>query len=303
MTTPAELQTKMEKLETNMARLDTFTNGSDTTTVTVDGGVVVPSIAKLMKDIADEYEAATVIVTAQEAVNDAFAWANNAEDSQHTDAEARTGYSAFHWAQKAAASAALLPLDKTDATVDPTISNDSSEGYSVGSTWYNIVSKEVFKCIDASVGAADWVLTTLTLDDLGALAAQDIVTIALMASAAKAYDIGFMAGFAADGTEEDVAVQLYGSVILTRPITFEDIEAYANNAPTGAAIQFDVKKNGVTIFATAPEIDDGSNADDGNHALSVTSGVAGDRISFELTQIGSTNPGSGVMFSLKGRLA
>lgn len=85
-------------------------------------------------------------------------------------------------ADEAAASAAQLPLNKYDATTDPTVNADSSAGYSAGSNWLNISSQEAFKCIDSSVGAAVWVTTTLTIDDLGALASQSSVTLAVLAA-------------------------------------------------------------------------------------------------------------------------
>lgn len=309
MTTLQErIEASTTQLETDSDLMHDVVHGGTSTTVVTEGGTV-KSLAKSIADMEAAYAANSVIATGQGHLDDAYNWANRAEDSEYTDGDARTGYSAFHYAEKssafaaaAAASAAIFPLNKTDATVDPTVNDDSADGYIVGSTWFNIVSKEVFKCIDNSLGAADWVLTTLTLDDLGALAAQDSVTIALMANAAKPYDIGFVAGYGIDGTEEDVDVQQYGAVILTRDVIFEDIEAYALTAPVGSAMQFDIKKNGVTIFSTAPEIDDGSNADDGNHVISVTSGAAGDRITFEITQVGSTTSGSGVMLSIKGRI-
>ena len=42
------------------------------------------------------------------------------------------------------------------ATVDPTVSNDTSQGYAVGSTWTDTTNDNSFKCVDASAGAAVW---------------------------------------------------------------------------------------------------------------------------------------------------
>lgn len=50
MTTSAEIQTKVNKTITNMDRLDGIVNGDNTTTVTVDGPQIVPSIQKAIKD-------------------------------------------------------------------------------------------------------------------------------------------------------------------------------------------------------------------------------------------------------------
>jgi len=47
-------------------------------------------------------------------------------------------------------------LSNFTATVDPTVLNDSSEGYSAGSWWINVAAETVWSCIDASLGAAVW---------------------------------------------------------------------------------------------------------------------------------------------------
>jgi hypothetical protein len=43
-----------------------------------------------------------------------------------------------------------------DSNVDPTITNDSSQGYSAGSTWINILLRRQFVCVNATIGAAVW---------------------------------------------------------------------------------------------------------------------------------------------------
>lgn len=49
--------------------------------------------------------------------------------------------------------------------LDPSVSDDASDGYSLGSTWYNTSSKQGFACLDSTVGAAVWRKTTLEIDD------------------------------------------------------------------------------------------------------------------------------------------
>lgn len=61
-------------------------------------------------------------------------------------------------------------LDTKDATVDPTVNDDETQGYSEGSRWYNQSTSEIFECMDPTTGAAVWVTTSLTLDDLGSAA-------------------------------------------------------------------------------------------------------------------------------------
>jgi hypothetical protein len=48
---------------------------------------------------------------------------------------------------------------KTDATGSPTVNDDSSAGYGVGSDWVDVTNDNIYKCADASVGAAVWVAT------------------------------------------------------------------------------------------------------------------------------------------------
>ena len=75
-------------------------------------------------------------------------------------------------AQAAAeAAAAMLPLNNYTATAPPTVNDDSGDGYSVGSRWVDTTGDlEAWTCASASVGAAQWLPTTLTVDDLGSLA-------------------------------------------------------------------------------------------------------------------------------------
>lgn len=47
-------------------------------------------------------------------------------------------------------------LDKLDATAAPTVNDDSDDGYSIGSRWFNLVTDKAYTCLDTSVGAADW---------------------------------------------------------------------------------------------------------------------------------------------------
>lgn len=46
-----------------------------------------------------------------------------------------------------------------NSSVDPTVNNDSSQNYEVGSTWTNSTAQTKYVCMDASVGAAVWVET------------------------------------------------------------------------------------------------------------------------------------------------
>lgn len=54
----------------------------------------------------------------------------------------------------------------------PTVNDDANAGYSAGSVWIDTVASpnESYRCTDPTVGAAVWILTTLTSDELAAVA-------------------------------------------------------------------------------------------------------------------------------------
>lgn len=58
-------------------------------------------------------------------------------------------------------------------TVDPTVNDDANDGWEVGSLWLNTVTKNAFRAVDVTVGAAVWADTTVTASDLGTMAVQD----------------------------------------------------------------------------------------------------------------------------------
>lgn len=100
-------------------------------------------------------------------------------------------------AAAAVAAAALLPLNNYTATAPPTVNDDSADGYSVGSRWIDTTGDlEAWTCASASVGAAQWLPTTLTVDDLGSLAVLNEVAYANIAAAALADSAAIIAGTA-----------------------------------------------------------------------------------------------------------
>lgn len=67
-------------------------------------------------------------------------------------------------AQSQAKLSALNPIDiqhNFSATTDPTVGDDDTAGYSIGSRWINTTSETTFVCLDASSGAASWQLVVL----------------------------------------------------------------------------------------------------------------------------------------------
>jgi hypothetical protein len=48
------------------------------------------------------------------------------------------------------------------ATANPTVSDDTDDGYTIGSWWINTTSDEAYLCVDATAGAAVW--TKISVD-------------------------------------------------------------------------------------------------------------------------------------------
>ncbi len=123
--------------------------------------------------------------------------------------------------------------------------------------------------------------------------------------ASTPYDVGFVAGFDADGVKSNAVVQSYGELVMARTGSFTGEAGYADTAPTDAALILDIEKNGTTIYATKPQF--------ATTAQTLTAGVlktdgtedfvSGDRITFKITQIGSTLPGQGIRFTVQGTTA
>ena len=113
------------------------------------------------------------------------------------------------------------------------------------------------------------------------------------------YDIAFTAGFDSDMVKEDVAVATYGEMVMARAGTFVGEAGYVDTAATGAILIVDIMKNGTTIYATTKPQFAISATGLTAGVLTVTTFAAADRITFKVTQIGSTEPGEGVRFTLK----
>jgi len=54
-------------------------------------------------------------------------------------------------------SAFVKQLNKTNATAAPAVTDDSGDGYTVGSVWIDVTNDEAYICVDATEGAAVWI--------------------------------------------------------------------------------------------------------------------------------------------------
>jgi hypothetical protein len=111
------------------------------------------------------------------------------------------------------------------------------------------------------------------------------------------YDISFIAGWDSNTVQSDVAVQTYGQMVMSRTGDFDGEIGYIDTVCTGAVLICDVEKNGSSIYSTKPQFAV-STATMTAGVLSTTTFASGDRITFKVTQIGSTIAGKGVRFML-----
>ena len=114
----------------------------------------------------------------------------------------------------------------------------------------------------------------------------------------RPYDMAFLAGYDKDMVKEDITVRTYGELVMARAGTFEGEQAYIDTVCTGAVLICDILKNGTTIYSTKPQFAV-STATHTAGVLSVTTFTAGDRMTFKVTQKGSSAAGQGVRFTLK----
>lgn len=112
------------------------------------------------------------------------------------------------------------------------------------------------------------------------------------------YDVAFNAGYDADMVKEDITVATYGELVMARAGTFLGENGFIDTPATGATAIVDILKNGTTIYSTKPTFAIASNTAAAG-VLSVTSFAAGDRITFKITQKGSTEAGEGLRFTLR----
>lgn len=78
-------------------------------------------------------------------------WTFDSTDPSTTPSEA---------SETSSSGAGIQPQSHRSASADPTVNDDSNDGYAVGSYWVNTTTDKAFICLDATVGAAVWELLT-----------------------------------------------------------------------------------------------------------------------------------------------
>jgi len=119
---------------------------------------------------------------------------------------------------------------------------------------------------------------------------------------AKPYDIAFVAGFGSLMAPENIAVQTYGELVVPRSIIVTGEVGFLDVPTAGLPAVLDVQKNGVSIYTTKPQFLVAANGLSAG-SLATAAFVAGDRLTFKVTQVGTTSKGQGTRFTLKCILA
>ena len=68
-------------------------------------------------------------------------------------------------------------LTNFTSTVDPTVTDDNTQGYSVGSRWINTITKTIFTCVLSTTGAAEWAIDTQSSSNLSVIVKEATDTI------------------------------------------------------------------------------------------------------------------------------
>ena len=111
------------------------------------------------------------------------------------------------------------------------------------------------------------------------------------------YDFAFNAGFSSTGGTANLVAQTYGELISGRAVTALSEQGYIGTAGSTQAVIVDIEVNGTTIYSTKPQFGTTNALTAGT--LSNSTIAAGDRVTFKVTQIGSTGtPGAGLRFTL-----
>lgn len=143
-------------------------------------------------------------------------------------------------------------------TTNPGVSNDTTQGYSVGSRWVNTTTGQFFSCYDVTTGAAVWVAMD-SADHPGYLSGGSYILAPQTATAAIVPTGDTIAFFSPFFVKSRVTVNQMGMRVTTAGSSTPVASAvkyaiYANNAttvrPTGAPLTFNNAGSATTTLNT-----------------------------------------------------
>jgi len=106
--------------------------------------------------------------------------------------------------------------------------------------------------------------------------------------------VWYLDGAQATGTSVGAQVTMPFSLM------FSSVTMNIKGTPVGAALIADIKKDGKTIFTTRPRINSGSTIGGSNAVFSGSILPAGSLVTLDITQVGSTQAGTGLTIILNG---
>jgi hypothetical protein len=115
------------------------------------------------------------------------------------------------------------------------------------------------------------------------------------------YDISFLAGYDSETVPTEILVQSYAEMVMGRTGTFEGEVGVMDIAGTGSTVIVDIEKNGVSIYSQKPTFFDSTTFITAG-TITTSGFVTGDKVTFKVTQVGSTTAGQGLRFMLKCRV-
>lgn len=171
-------------------------------------------------------------------------------------------------------------LDNLYAAALPTVNDDQTEGYSVGSLW--IYNTQVFQCNDAATGAADWQeLTAPLIEEVVIAHVEDQATDGGTATSGSWETVGFntilvdTGGLSVSGATEQLTVSS-GTIDLPTGYWEMDIEVPRHRVNSFQARLYDVDGAAVAHYAdTSTDIIGTSayaNATNAGYAVSLIQG-------------------------------
>ena len=148
--------------------------------------------------------------------------------------------------------------NKLDATANPTIANDSSQNYAVGSVWVNVSTDKIFICVDSSSNAAQW--KQLVANDGLKIVPETTNTIDIGSSTLKYKDLHLEGNALIGGTLGVTGVSTLASLNSTT--------STLGSVTIGAGGQNSGSMDGVVIGQTTPQAISGT-------TVSASSGFTG----------------------------